>query len=272
MDISRTMIINDIHIPFHNSRLLTVAGGGMLLDILEDTKCERIIINGDLGDFYNWNRYGQHPNVTVDMQTELYLIRLFLKNLRKRFPSISIVFLLGNHEVRFENWIIEKSKPLHGLLKLEDQLCFDEYNIEWYPYQFKYEIEESRAFVTHSPSSYGVNGARTSMLSKLDETWIYGCTHREQVAHSTGGSGKGYSSFFNGWLGSVDETPQHAQVFSYRKGQFGWQNCFIMVNTINRKESHITQHSIRDHKVVVDGVVYDYSKEPILDELEYYEE
>ena len=244
----------------------------MLLDILEDSKCEALIINGDLGDMYNWNRYGVHPDVTVDMETELYLIRMFLKNLRKRFPSLTIIFCLGNHEVRFENWIIEKAKPMHNLVRLEKELCFEEYNIEYYPYQHKYQIEDSKTFVTHSPSSYGVNGARTSMLNKLDETWIYGCTHREQAAHATPSSGKGISSFFNGWCGSVDETPNHAKVFSYRKGHFGWQQCFIMVTTIDRVETHVTQYSIRNHKTVVDGTLYDYSDVEPHDTLNYYEE
>lgn len=272
MNISRTMVFNDIHIPFHDTRLITLDGRGMLLDILEDSKCNRLVINGDLGDLYNWNSYGIHPDVQIDMKDELYLLRIFLKNLRKRFPELIIDYCLGNHEMRFEKWLIEKAKPMHNMLRLEDELSLEEYEINWFPYQHKYRLEETNVYIMHSPPSYGVNGARTSLLKKNDETYIYGCSHREDQAHVTGGSGKRYAAYFNGWGGSIDETPAHEKVFSYRKGHFGWQKCFIIATVIDGKEAHINQYSIRNHKTCVDGHIYDYSNEPLSDDLNYYEE
>jgi len=218
---------------------------------------------------YNWNRYGIHPDVTVSMDDEIFLVRRFLENLRKRFPKLEIIYMFGNHEARYEKWVIEKARPLHNRLRLESEYGLENLNIEFYPYGFKYQVDNTNLFLMHSPPSYGVNGARTSLLRKNDESYLFGCTHREQNAHITAGSGKRYMCYFNGWGGSVNETPNHAKVFSYRKGHFGWQKCFSIVTVIDGDKFNLNQYSVVDHRVVVDGIVYDYSKEPIKDDLNY---
>lgn len=241
----------------------------MMLDILEDLNLDRLIINGDLLDLYSVNRYGIHPQVNVDLEQELYIGRRFIENLRKRFPRLEIVYLFGNHEARYEKWVIENAKPMYNLLRLEFELDLAKHDITWFPYNSKYRIEETDCYVQHSPPSYGVNGARTSLLQKSDQSFIFGCSHRQQHATITAGSGKVYECYFNGWLGSTTETESHAQVFSYRKGHHSWQQCFCIVNVIDGKEFLINQYSIRDHKVCVDGTLYDYSDEAIRDDLQY---
>lgn len=270
--VSRTMVINDLHIPFHDSRLVSVEATGMIFDIAEDLAVDRILLNGDVLDCYNWNSYGIHPAVQVDMETELYLGRCFFENLRERFPHTELVFCYGNHEARFEKWVIEKCKPVYNILRLDLELGLERLGIEWYPYQQTYTIESSNVKVVHSPPSYSVNGSRASLLKKIDQTFLYGCTHREQKSCITGGSGAVYSAYFNGWLGSVDETPSHQKVFSYRKGHVDWQQCFSIVTTIDEVESHVNQISIRNHKCVVDGHLYDYSEEDLKNDLQYTQE
>ena len=270
--ITRTMVINDLHIPFHDSRLVTISAGGMLLDIAADIGVDRLILNGDVLDCYNWNRYGIHPEVEVDMDTELYLGRCFFENLRERFPHTKIVFLFGNHEDRYERWVIEKARPMYNRLRLENELGLDRLDIEWYPYQTPYQVDGSNTWLIHSPPSYGVNGARTSLLTKMDQSWIYACTHREQKACISAGSGQVYTAYFNGWLGSIDETPSHRKVYSYRKGHFNWQHCAALLTTVDDVRTHVNQISIRDHACIVDGVYYDYSEEEVQDELRYSKE
>lgn len=256
--ITRTMVINDIHIPYHNSKLINLSGGGLVLDILEDLKLDRLIINGDLMDMYGVNSHGpKDPGVIETLEDELQAGVEFIENLRKRFPKLEIVYLFGNHSTRLNRYIIKNAKPFWNLLTIEKQLRLEENGIEYYPYQEKYQIENSNCFVVHSPPSYGVNGARTSLLKKLDQTFIYGCTHREQKACITAASGEVHAAYFNGWLGSVDETESHREVFSYTKGHQDWQNCFIIVTVVDGKEHHINQYSIRNERVIVDGFLYE---------------
>lgn len=208
-------------------------------------------------DMYNCNSYGKHPDVTFSLEDELAVGKEFFTKLRDDFPTLEIIFLYGNHEHRFERWVIEKSKPLHNILRLEYELQLAQNGIEFYPYNWKYQVDKTSLFIQHSPPSYGVNGARTSLLAKADESYIFGCTHRQQHATITAGSGKIHEVYFNGWVGSIDETHQHIQVFSYRKGHTSWQQCFAMVTVMDETEFIVNQYNIRNHKCVVDGVLYE---------------
>lgn len=250
--ITRTLIINDVHIPFHDSRALA-----LVLDIFEDIGCDRLIINGDLLDFYGVNMHGpKSPLIENSLEDELIAGREFISQLRHRFKKQHIVYLFGNHESRLNRFILQHCKAFWNILTVEKYLYLDDNNIEWHPYNHKYRLEKTNCYIQHSPPSYGVNGARTSLLKKLDQTYIYGCTHREQKAFVTAGSGQVHGAYFNGWLGSVNETKEHQEVFSYIKGHSDWQQCFSIVTVENEKDFHINQYSIRNHKVVVDGSLY----------------
>jgi hypothetical protein len=245
------MIINDIHRPFHDPRSLD-----LVLNILEDLKLDRLIINGDLVDFYNVNMHGpKHPNISTTLQDELDDTRDFLIDLRERFPDIEIVLNAGNHMNRLDRFILKHSKPFWNVVTPENHFNLESLDIEYHPYQYKYRLEDTECYLQHSPPSY--TAAKACLGKKIDQTYIYGCTHREEKACTTGASGKIYAAYFNGWLGSTDLTPEHAEVFSYTKGHENWQQCFIIATVKDRTEFHINQYSIRDHKVCVDGYLYE---------------
>lgn len=257
MKITRTMVIGDIHFPFNDSNLINTDASGLVLDVADDLNIDRLIINGDMLDFYDINMHGpKHPDVAATLEDELIAGRDFISSLRKRFPKMDIIYNEGNHSNRLNRFILKHSKQLWGLLTVDKYLELERHDVEFYPYNNKYQIEETNCFVQHSPPSYGVNGARTSLLKKLDQTFIYGCTHRVQHACHTAASGEVYDCYFNGWLGSVDETPAHKQVFSYAKGHESWQKSFCIVTVLDKKEYHVNQYNIRNNQVVVDGHIY----------------
>ena len=252
----RTIVFGDVHIPFHDPKIISGDARGLILDIAHDIKIDRILINGDLLDMYGVNMHGpKSPIVHTTIEDELVAGREFFHALRERFPDTEIVLNMGNHEHRLNRFITQHCKSFHNLLRIEKFLELDRLGIEWYPYQHKYQIDGTSCFVMHSPPSYGVNGARTSLLKKMDETYLYGCTHREQQAHLTASSGNVYSAYFVGWCGSSDLTPEHREVFSYAKGHQNWQRSFAIVNTYEG-QFHVNTYSIRDYSCVVDGFLY----------------
>lgn len=251
--ISRTMVFNDPRIPFHDVKSLD-----LVLDIFEDLDLDRMVINGDLLDFYNVNSHGpKHPDISTNLEDELIAGREFFEGLRERFPKKEIVFIFGNHEDRLDRFIVKNSKQLWGLLTLENFINFDRLNIEYHHYNYRYQLENTNCFIQHSPPSYGQNGARTSLLSKPNATFIYGCTHRVQHSCNTDAHGNVHSVYFNGWLGSTTDTKEHTRVFSYAKGHQNWQQAFCIVTVEGGEQFHINQYLIRDHKVVVDGSLYE---------------
>lgn len=253
MNITRTMVANDFHIPWHCERNVE-----LVLDIFEDLNLDRLILNGDILDFYNINMHGpKHPDIQKTLQDELDAGREFFHNLRKRFPKKHIVFNAGNHLFRLDRFILANAKPFWNILTADKYLNLKELNIEYYPYNNKYRIEKTNCFVQHSPPSYGINGAMTSLKKKLDQTYIYGCTHRVQHACLTSASGQIYSAYFNGWLGSTNATKEHEQIYSYTKGHENWQSAFCIVTVKNQKQFHVNQYLIKNHSVVVDGYYYE---------------
>ena len=205
----RIGVINDLHIPFHDPRTLD-----LVLDIYQDIGVDEIILNGDVLDFYSINMHGaKNPEVQFRLQDELDEGRAFLENLRKKFPKIKIIFNAGNHEHRLDRFILQSAPPFWGLVTVEKQLRLADLDIPYRKYQDPLLIKD--LIIVHSPSSYGVNGARTMLTNKPGSSYLVGCTHRLQTATITDAHGKVHSCHFNGWLGSTTLTEAHKEVFSY---------------------------------------------------------
>lgn len=249
MDISG--VINDLHIPFHDSKAINVA-----LDIIEDYKCSTIYLNGDVLDFYNINSHGpKHPAVGTLLEDELSIARIWLKDLRKRFKKQNIVFVYGNHEDRLERYILKNAKALYGIISLDKLLGLKDLGIKWHEYNSAIRVGNSDVWVQHSPPSYAKAGAMTSLEKDVDRTTIYGCSHRELKASRTGKTGKEYYCYFNGWLGSTTLTSEHRRVFSYVKGHESWQQCLSIV-TEHRGVGYVEQISIKGGRAACGGYLY----------------
>lgn len=246
----RIGVINDLHIPFQDPRSV-----GLVLDIYEDIGVDEIILNGDVLDFYAINMHGpKHPEVQFKLQDELEEGRSFLEKLRNRFKDTKIIFNAGNHEDRLDRFILNSAPPFWDLVTVEKQLRLAELNIPYRRYQEPLYIND--LIIVHSPSSYGVNGARTMLTNKPGSSYLVGCTHRLQTATITDAHGKVHSCHFNGWLGSTTLSEAHKRVFSYAKGHENWQQCFAIV-TVTEKDTFVQQYQIKNYKASVDGYLYE---------------
>lgn len=227
------------------------------MQVIHDAKVDEIILNGDILDMYNVNSHGPtHPIVGTLLEDEIEDTRMWLCELRKHFKKQKITFLFGNHEDRFERFIKNNCPSFFNYLSLESLLNLDSLGISYADYNTRYQVRKSNIYVQHSPPSYAKNGAMTSLEKDVDESTIYGCTHREQKAVKTGKSGKKYYCYFNGWLGSTDRTKAHRKVFSYVKGHEAWQQCFSLIHMESNKNGFIEQISLQNGKACWNGKVY----------------
>jgi len=248
----RVGIINDLHIPYHSHKAISLA-----LTVFKDAKVNEIILNGDVLDFYTINSHGaKHPDIKETLETELEAGKEFLVKLRKMFPDEKITFLYGNHEFRLDRFVMKECPHFWNILRLENQLGLEKLRINWLPYQEVYSLNK-KLKVVHSPPSYGVNGARTSLLKKIDVSYIYGCTHRVQHSCVTGDSGEVYHAWFNGWLG---DAASNGNVFSFMKGHESWQSACIIADVIDDYEFHVHQLHLNGNKTSWGENYYDFSK------------
>lgn len=102
----KALILSDIHIPFQDDAALKAA-----LDEGERVKVNAVVLNGDLTDFKEFSWWDRNPTKD-DMVHGIQQTRVFLKLLRKRFPNAQIVWKQGNHEERYEAYLIRKAPEL----------------------------------------------------------------------------------------------------------------------------------------------------------------
>ena len=256
----RVGVINDLHIPYHDR--IAVA---MSLRIFKDAGVDEIILNGDVLDFYTLNFYSsKHPDVKEALTTEIDAGIDFLVSLRKMFPDQKITFLFGNHEHRLDRWVVKNCPHFWNMLKLDKMLRLEELKIGWLPYQTPYSITDSLKLM-HSPPSYGVNGARTSLLKKMDTSYIYACTHRVQHSCQTTDSGKVIHAWFNGWLGDTgkfptEENKQNKTVFDYMKGHDSWQKVCLLADVFDDGLFSVHQIHLNGYKATWGSKYYDFTK------------
>jgi predicted phosphodiesterase len=120
----RIAVLSDIHIPYHSIAALTVA-----LNKIEQEKPDVIYINGDLIDFYQLSRFQKDPRKRSAAH-ELKATNEFLDVL-SNFGA-KIIYKLGNHDIRYENYLMTKAPELLGIpeFHFENLLKLKERGIE----------------------------------------------------------------------------------------------------------------------------------------------
>lgn len=109
LEAERTLILSDLHIPFHDSEAIhAVIGEGKK----RDPDC--ILLNGDVCDFFSISRFDKNPTES-SLKKELNLTRQFLGWLRQTFPQARIIYKLGNHDEWLDKYLHRKAPELFGL-------------------------------------------------------------------------------------------------------------------------------------------------------------
>lgn len=101
-------ILNDIHVPYHSIAALTPA-----IDKFIQTGIDTLILNGDIIDCYSLSRFERDPrkrgfSEELDMLAELFLSF-------KSYLNCRIIYKLGNHEDRYNMFLMRKAPELFGM-------------------------------------------------------------------------------------------------------------------------------------------------------------
>lgn len=100
------LLISDLHIPYHSIDAITAA-----LDYGKKEQVNTIIINGDLMDFYMMSRFEKDPRKR-SIKFEFDSTKEFLRILRANFPKASIYWNKGNHDTRYEHFLMAKAPEI----------------------------------------------------------------------------------------------------------------------------------------------------------------
>lgn len=191
------LILSDFHIPYHNIKAINAA---IRYGVSE--KVNTVFINGDLIDFHSYSRFLKDPSKRSAKQ-EMEAARKMLEVLRKNFPNAQIYYHLGNHDIRYENWL--KAHPElfeDDYYHLESRLGLIDLRI--YQIDDKTITKAGKLSIHHGhyifrSSSSPVSPARTLLL-RAKQSMICGHTHKISEATTTNLDSDIYSTWSSGCL------------------------------------------------------------------------
>lgn len=118
------LILSDIHFPYQDNQALELA-----INYGIEQGVNAVYLNGDILDFFQLSRFTKDRRLR-DLAGELQIGRDFLKLLQETF-NCPIYYKIGNHEKRYEDYLMIKAPELLGIddFKLEQLLRFREFGV-----------------------------------------------------------------------------------------------------------------------------------------------
>lgn len=185
----------DQHIPWHDRDL-----HAHVLAHLKDLQPDRIILLGDLMDLDSMSRHPWDASFNATFQDTLDQTHDYLKTLRDTCPKAQIDYLLGNHEDRARQKIIDRIRELYSVrrvgtdyssLSLEWLLALDELGIVLHTDEDRrYDHTQLRiaADLVARHGSKTRTGGGGSVLAEMQRTThgvVMGHCHRLSVVRRT---------------------------------------------------------------------------------------
>jgi len=167
----KILVIPDIHFPEHDERALDI-----IYHVLQVDKFDEIIQLGDMLDMYPVSSFSKDPEkVGLGLRQEVCLARKFLEKVRKYQPKAKITLLKGNHEARFERYVIDKAPGLAHLFDYKDLLGLKELKINYVNSIYGVgRLHFMHGVLVRSHSAYSAK----SHFDKYNMSIIHGHTHR----------------------------------------------------------------------------------------------
>lgn len=110
---NKLAVLSDIHVPYHSIEALTAA-----FDKISEEKPDAILLNGDTVDFYGLSRFMKDARKR-SLAHELKALNELL-DILGQFGA-KIIYKLGNHDERYEHYLMQKAPELLGIPEFELQ-------------------------------------------------------------------------------------------------------------------------------------------------------
>ena len=119
------MLGGDCHIPYHDQDALEI-----FIDRTIELKAKTLVLAGDWLDFYQLSRFDRNPTHRC-VASELETFKQVLLAIRNALPETAIYFKCGNHEERYEKYLMVHASALFGVpeFQLQNLLGLDQLKI-----------------------------------------------------------------------------------------------------------------------------------------------
>ena len=245
--VRKVVIIPDIHAPYEDYRALQG-----VFKYIKDYKPDKVVLLGDVIDFYQLSKFDKNPNRITGLQDEIDAARWELGELRKVHKG-QITYLEGNHEHRLYRYLNANPEisSLRSINKVESILGLKDFNINYKHHEQIAGVLFKHGNVVRKHSSYTAKGE----FDNEGTSGVSGHTHRIGAHYVTNRSGQ-HAWFEMGHLCSE-------KAAEYMEGKVpNWQKGFgVMEYSPHNKLWKVHQIPIVDNKFIApNGKLYRWSE------------
>ncbi len=206
----RIAVLSDIHLPYHDRNALVRA-----IKEVKSIEVDAIYLNGDLMDAYQLSKHEKNK-LNRSFKYEVDMTRLFFEELRGNFKEEDIYFKIGNHDQRFDRYIMDNADQLAGLLTLEDILRLRDHRIKMVSSMTRVLAGNLSILHGHElPIKGAVNHARAIML-KVASSVLCGHFHRDDVSYMRDLEGNVHIVYGSGCLCKLN--PKYMPINNWNHG------------------------------------------------------
>lgn len=240
-ELETILVIPDTHAPFHDKR-----AWGAMISAAKRLRPHTIIHLGDLADVYALSAHDRDPKRATEFKSEVEVTNGLLDELddlgaQRRFMT------LGNHEARWDRYILRKAPELHGMVDLVELLRFRERG--WHVTPYMDHLTLGRVHATHEAGHYGVNAVKQTGEA-FESSVIFGHTHRLSKNYFGSVTGSRHVAASLGWLGDLDS----AKYLPNAKKRY-WQHGFGVIRVEPCGNFHLKLVPIIDGRCEIDGSI-----------------
>jgi hypothetical protein len=242
-DVEVVVFLSDLHVPYEDKKAVRA-----VIDLIEDLQPHRIVLNGDIQDFYRVSRFDKDWERTDTLQDEIDTGNFYRMKFRDAAPNAVIDETEGNHEARLGIYLDRNADALGSLrsLRLPALLQHKTYQItghgdEGFLLRPDFWIKHGEIARQDAGMS-----AKAQML-KAFTNGLTGHTHRLGEFTVRVGMGKVYRWFENGCLCNIDDAdyirggaPNWMQGFSV--GQFSTNSDKFKVELVEVEDGGFSYH------------------------------
>lgn len=264
MNTEYNLFVSDYHVPFHLK-----SGHKIFLDVCKYIKPTKVILGGDIIDFFGISRFLRSHRSTVTLKDELNATKKVLSEIRNANKNAEIIYMEGNHSYRLFKFIALHARELGSLeeLTIQNLLGLDKYGIKFHknnepPEGYSDFVDTylelcsgdgkqvSPLIVGHFNKCCGNGGTAKRLIEeKGDVSIIQGHTHRVEMYAKKTITGKILLGVESGGLFDSEQN-------SYIRSP-NWQNGFTIIEVHNAsKDYNILPAVIKNHKLVFNQKVF----------------
>lgn len=102
----------DVHLPYHDQEAVEI-----MLERAIEIGAKTLLMAGDWMDMYQVSRFQKDPRLR-NVKDEISIFNDLVSEIRRVLPDTKLIFKVGNHEKRFDDYLMANASALYDLEEL----------------------------------------------------------------------------------------------------------------------------------------------------------